>query len=175
MNHPKTQVKVEIRHIEDSDYEAVAEIYKDEGVLANTTQIPFRTGAFWRDFYRAGNPQNVELVAVCDTTIVGHMGILLNQNIRRRHVASFGIAVHPAYHGMGVGKAMMEALLNLADNWLNLVKVELAVNATNQIAIGLYEKFGFVAEGESKFDTFHGGKYQHTLKMARFHPDFKAS
>lgn len=173
MKEKSTSPNIVIRHIEDRDYEAVAAIYQDENVMANTTQVPFRTGDFWRGFYRADNPQNVELVAVCDGTITGHLGILLNRNIRRRHVASFGVAVHPAYHGMGVGKAMMTELLNLADNWLNLIKVELAVNSENQIAIGLYKKFGFEVEGEAKYDVYHGGRYGHSLKMARFHPNFK--
>ena len=172
MANTQPEPNVEIRHIEDSDYEAVADIYRNDLVLANTTQVPFRTGAFWRDFYSAGNPQNVELVALYGGTITGHLGILLNQNIRRRHVASFGIAVHPEYHGMGIGNAMMETLIDLADNWLNLVKVELAVNSANKIAIGLYKKFGFEVEGEAKYDVYHGGQYTHSLKMARFRPNF---
>ena len=43
----------------------------------------------------------------------------------------------------GVGTTLMETLLDLADHWLMLVRVELEVFADNEQAIRLYEKLGF--------------------------------
>ena len=62
---------------------------------------------------------HVELVSACESKGVGHLGTLLNQNPRRKHVGGFGIAVHPDFQGKGVGKALMEELIRLSDNWLN--------------------------------------------------------
>lgn len=70
-------------------------------------------------------------------------GLTVFANPRLRHSADIGIMVHKDYQNMGVGSALMERLLDLADNWLMLVRVELTVFADNERAIHLYEKFGF--------------------------------
>ena len=41
----------------------------------------------------------------------------------------------------------MQAALDLADNWLNLTRLELEVYTDNEAAIQLYKKFGFTIEG----------------------------
>lgn len=165
---------IQIRHIEDSDAQAVAEIYKTEAVIAQTTQIPHRTAGFWQHFYKNASSNNVELVALWEGQIAGHLGILLNNNLRRRHVGSFGIAVHPDYQGKGVGTALMKELIHLSDQWLNLLKIELSVYADNQVAIDLYERFGFVHEGKSLYDAYRQGRYATSLNMARYHPKIES-
>ena len=60
-----------------------------------------------------------------------------------RHVGAVGLFVHADYQGRGVGTTLMETLLDLADHWLMLVRVELEVFADTAPAIRLYEKLGF--------------------------------
>ena len=50
---------------------------------------------------------------------------------RRRHVGCLGMAVRDDLQGRGVGTALMEAALDLADNWLGLTRVELQVYTDN--------------------------------------------
>ncbi len=52
--------------------------------------------------------------------------------------------------GLGVGRALLKTVIDLADNWLNLKRIELTVYVDNERAINLYKKFGFEIEGESK-------------------------
>ena len=54
-----------------------------------------------------------------------------------------------------------------ADNWLNLKRIEITVYVDNKRAIGLYKKFGFEVEGESKDYAFRNGKYVNAFHMAR--------
>lgn len=165
---------IAVRHVEASDYEAIAAIYATEAVIEQTTQIPYRTAEFWKNFYNHASPSNVELVALRESQVVGHLGILLNTNIRRKHVASFGIAVHPEHQKMGVGKALMAEMINLCDNWMNILRLELAVYSDNLGAIHLYKTFGFEVEGEARFECFRKGRFAHSTKMARFHPSFQS-
>lgn len=164
---------ITIRHSRPDDYDAIAEIYENEDVIGQTSQIPYLDAQFWRDFYRSHGSQGVELVAIVDTLLVGHLGIVMNERPRRKHAAWFGIAVHAQHHGQGVGRALMEKMIHLADNWLNLGKLELSVFADNPRAVALYEQCGFVHEGRARCDTFKNGKYVDTLRMARFHPAFE--
>jgi putative acetyltransferase len=159
-----------VRRIEERDIDEVTALYAFESVLGMTSQIPHRGPEFWGSFYRQRDPEGIELVAEIDGRAVGHLGILMNHGARRRHVASFGIAVHPDHHGRGVGSALMSELVNLADNWLNLVRIELSVASDNTRAIALYEKFGFASEGEARCDSFLGGRYTSSLRMARLRP-----
>ena len=52
------------------------------------------------------------------------------------------VAVLSEYRGQGVGKALVEEMLALAKE-KQVKKIMLEVRASNQKAIGLYEKFGF--------------------------------
>ncbi len=163
-------MNIHIRAVETRDAKDVAEIYAHESVLLQTSQLPHGNAGFWQNFYSGKGGGCVEFVAVCEGRAVGHLGILLNQHPRRKHVASFGIAIHPDYQGKGVGTAMMAELIRLADHWLNLIKIELSVFIDNEPAIALYKKFGFIVEGESRYDVFRQGEYAHSYRLARFHP-----
>ena len=58
-------------------------------------------------------------------------------------------------------------LLDMADNWLMLLRVELTVYADNERAIHLYEKYGFVKEGVKRKAAISCGQYKDEILMAR--------
>ena len=61
-------------------------------------------------------------------------------------------------------------MLDLADNWLMLVRVELEVFTDNVKAIHLYEKLGFEKEGCKRMTTVRNGRYVDEYVMARLRP-----
>ena len=63
--------------------------------------------------------------------------------------------------------AILAALIDLAENWLGLTRLELTVYADNAAAIGLYRKFGFVAEGTHVGYALREGVMVDALAMAR--------
>ena len=69
--------------------------------------------------------------------------------------------------GQGIGTALLEAVLALADNWLMLHRVELEVYADNGDAIRLYQRFGFETEGRKREPAVKAGDYVDMLVMAR--------
>lgn len=77
------------------------------------------------------------------------------------------MSVRDDWQGRGVGSALMAAVIDLADNWLNLSRLELEVYTDNEPAIALYKKFGFVTEGTHPNFAYRNGEYIGVYAMAR--------
>ncbi len=88
------------------------------------------------------------IVACVDGEVVGHLNIRTFPNRpRRRHAGQIGMSVRDDFQGHRVGTALMQAAVDLADNWLNLLRLELEVYTDNEPAVRLYRRFGFEIEG----------------------------
>jgi putative acetyltransferase len=61
----------------------------------------------------------------------------------------------------------MGAVVDLADNWLQLKRLELGVYADNARAIALYERYGFEREGLNRAYSWRNGAWADSLMMAR--------
>jgi putative acetyltransferase len=62
----------------------------------------------------------------------------------------------------------MVAMIDLADNWLGLHRIELTVYVDNAPAIHLlYETFGFVIDGTARASALRGGEYVDAHTMTR--------
>ena len=99
--------------------------------------------------------------------MVGTASLQTSPGLRTRHAGKLGILVHRDWQGRGVGRALMTALLDLADNWLMLKRVELCVFTDNERAIRLYESLGFEREATLRGITVKDGKYADEYLMAR--------
>jgi putative acetyltransferase len=162
--------EIQIRAVEPTDTQALFDLYNCPNVIANTLQIPFRSVEYRREWLARIDPGGHALVAVMDGRVVGHLGMHLEQNARRRDCAGIGMAVHDDFQGRGVGRALMTAIIDLAENWLGLRRIELTVYTDNLPAIHLYEKFGFVVEGTGHQYARRAGKLVDAHFMARLHP-----
>lgn len=158
---------LQIRSTESTDAAALKELFKSESVFRNTLQLPHPNLAMWET--RLTNiPDNVHsYVAVIEDEVVGNLGLMVSTRDRQRHIATFGMAVKEGFQGQGIGSALMSTAIDLADNWLNLRRIELTVFTDNAPAIALYNKFGFVIEGEAADFAFRDGKYVNAYHMAR--------
>lgn len=159
---------LQIRRAEPEDYLAVYEMLKSPEVFAGILQLPYPSREQWRHRL-AETPEGLfNLVAVASDRVVGMLGLETFPNRpRRRHVGRIGITVHHEWQGKGVGTALMAAGVDLADNWLNLTRLELEVYTDNEAAIHLYERFGFTHEGTMRQHAFRDGEYVDSNMMAR--------
>lgn len=155
-----------IRHAEPADIDAIKAIYDQPSVYANTLQLPYQPVANWQKLYNAG-AGFYNLVAELEGKVVGQLGLQVCQNPRRRHVAELGMGVAEDYQGQGIGSALLRSALELSDQWLNIRRLELTVYSSNEVAIALYERFGFEVEAELSDFAFQYGNYVSALCMAR--------
>lgn len=159
-------MKIEIRHAEPDDYAVLAELHAQPRVIWGTCQLPFPSTEEWKKRLTEKADNFRLLVACVDDEIVGALGLHIFKN-RRRHVGDLGMCVHDDWQGKGVGTALMEAAVDLADNWFNLSRLELAVYTDNEPGVKLYRKFGFEMEGTFRHYAFRDGEYADAYAMAR--------
>jgi putative acetyltransferase len=160
---------IRVRAREPHDLEAITEILNCPGVIAGTLQLPLRSLEERRERFAQRTAETHSLVAELDGRVVGNLGLHLETPLRRRHCGSIGMAVHDDFQGRGVGNALMVAMIDLADNWLGLRRIELSVYTDNAPAIHLYEKYGFVVEGTARQFALRHGVYVDAHAMARLH------
>lgn len=165
-----------LRRAKASDAAAIAEQFTDPDVYGGTLQMPFPSEELWAQRLAGNNPpaagsSEIVLAALIDDKPVGLAGLHpVGAQVRRRHAMSLGITVSQAHQGQGVGNALMAALLDYADNWAQVLRIELTVFHDNQRAIRLYERHGFVPEGRLKAYALRQGVFEDVLTMARLHP-----
>ena len=159
-----------IRRAEPSDAASMQRVSIGRGAYSGTLQLPYVSVRNWVDRLQQDDPNKMVLVGLINSEIVTHAGLLIEPNLRRRHAAHLGITVADTHAGRGIGDLMMTALLDIADNWLHVLRVELTVFADNLAAQNLYRKHGFVQEGVLRAYAMRDGELVDTLYMARLHP-----
>lgn len=84
----------------------------------------------------------VRLKAVCDQQMVGFIAADIRRMEGMAWIATVGVL--PEYRGRGIGAALLEACeANIPVN-----KIRLCVRPSNDVAIRLYERFGYSRVGE---------------------------
>jgi len=122
----------------------------------------------WRRILAVGGDLHNDLIVVAETDgrVVGH-GRMFTTSGTSAHVADLGMALIAEYRNQGIGTRMIAYLLDWA-RYEGLHKVTLGVFASNQQAIHVYEKFGFIVEGVLREQHRIAGQYVDEILMARF-------
>ena len=112
--------------------------------------------------------QSLLLLAIVDSTIVGMLDFATPKGKRFSHTGTFGMTLLPAFRSLGLGSILMDALIRWAESMPRLEKINLLVLASNERAISLYRKFGFVEEGRKRREVMlREGVYDDNVLMAR--------
>jgi len=160
-----------IRAARPSDASAMADLANDPRVFPGLMMTPYGTDAAWRPRLEPAQEGALHLVACRGDALVGAGGLLpASVRPRRRHAAGLYLMVAGDAQRQGVGRALMQALCDYADDWGHWLRVELTVFADNAGAIALYGQFGFETEGRHRAYALRGGRYEDVLAMARLHP-----
>ena len=99
---------------------------------------------YWRE--RLGSPNDRIVGAFDGSRLIGIGGIVREDRVKLRHKALlFGMFVASDATGRGIGRAIVDALVNEAHGFVNAL--HLTLMADNQRALALYERAGFVVYG----------------------------
>ena len=159
---------IRVRHVRATDRDRVAEILNAEHVNLGTQRLPYHSDGDVAARI-ADDPAKIKLVAELDGHVAGYAELeTWPDRPRLRHGGEIDmVATHPGFLGRGVGRALMTSMVDLADRWLQLTRLQLYVWDGNVAAIRLYEGFGFEVEGHLRRFVFVDGAYCDALIMAR--------
>ena len=104
-----------------------------------------------------------------DDALLGAVGLERDERIKVRHIGHVvSMMVRESARGQGIGRALLEALMDAARDPGGLEMLTLTVTEVNAGAVRLYERSGF-----SRFGTLHkaikvGGQYHDKVHMVLY-------
>jgi ribosomal protein S18 acetylase RimI-like enzyme len=99
---------------------------------------------------KSNNPSSLMVIGIIDTNIVSFAQINSPLCKRIAHNSSIDISVKKEYWRKGIGSSLLQELLKFAREQGLIKNISLGVRASNNNAIGLYERFGFKVIGVHK-------------------------
>ena len=105
------------------------------------------------------------ILAELEAEIAGILNINASARTRIRHIATFGITVQKKFWGKGIGSKLMEHMIEWCSYNPIIRKIDLEVLVNNEVAIKLYEKFGFEIEGTLRRHSFQNGQFIDSYAM----------
>ncbi len=144
-------------------WHALDTVAREHKYLAFLQAPPFAVTREWVLTQIRGNwPQ---VVAVHEGKVIGWCDITGLDRPVFAHRGVLGIGLLAPYRGKGIGKALMQKALELAQAQ-GLTRIELTVRKSNQPALSLYKSLGFQQEGIHKHALLFEGQYEDLISMA---------
>jgi phosphinothricin acetyltransferase len=160
--------EISLRPAVEGDAEAICTIYNQgiEDRIA-TLEIELRTPEDRRQWMVTRGPRHPVTVAEADGQVVG-WGSLNPFSARKAydHVADFSVYVERRWRGKGVGRRLLEDLIERA-RALGYHKLVLSAFPFNQAGVALYERLGFRQVGIYREQGLLDGKWVDTVIMEK--------
>lgn len=158
---------MKIRAAKAADAAAILAILNLPGVRFGTLDLPYQSLERVTRYLAAPDPRQRVIVAEIDGFVAAEASLIRKAADRMAHCGSFYIGVHDDYQGKGIGTALMKAIIEIADRWMNLLRLDLGVFADNTAAVRLYKRFGFEIEAVEPQYALRDGRFRDCYVMAR--------
>ena len=151
-----------------ADAAAICRIY-NQGIedRVATLETELRTPAERREWLANRSPRHPVIVAETNGEIVGWGSLnVFNPREAYRFVADFSVYVERTWRGRGVGRVLLEKLIELARAH-GFHKMVLSAFPFNADGMALYEKLGFRTVGVYREQGLLDGKWVDTVVMEK--------
>jgi putative acetyltransferase len=162
-----------IRGLHSDDSENLFALWSIPDVLLNTVDLPYIAEDAFRD--QVLNTHGNAHVLVAETGLssgrkrllgVAWLAVLKD---RRRHAGTLKVVVHPEQREGSAETGLLAAVLDLADRWLGLRRLETTIYTVDERLLALYAQHGFVIEATMQRYAFRAGVYEDACLLARLH------
>ncbi|GIN84832.1 spermidine N1-acetyltransferase [Heyndrickxia sporothermodurans] len=164
--------EIRLRPLERSDLEFVHALNINANIMSYWFEEPYEAFVELQDLYDKHIHDQGErrFIIKKDEDMLGLVEIVEIDYIHRR--AEFQIIIDPKQQGKGYATIATKLAMNYAFSVLNMRKLYLIVDKTNEKAIHIYKKVGFKVEGKLKDEFFVDGDYHDALRMCIFQDEF---
>ena len=156
---------LQLRPLERDDLRFVHSLNNNASVMRYWFEEPFETFDELSSLYEQHvHDQSERRFVVADGLVrVGLVELVEINLIHRR--AEIQIIIDPGFQGRGLASTAMLMALDYGFKVLNLYKVYLYVDKSNDKAVHIYDKLGFTPEVELVDEFFANGAYRTALRM----------
>ncbi len=160
-----------VRGLYTDDWENLFNLWNSPEIILNSVELPYTPEEFFRE--RFSNPPANMHVLIAETGLMSGRKRLIGAACldvypnRRRHTAQLTLTVYPDFQGTVAESGLLLAVLQFADNWLGLRRVEAKVFADHEGLLGLLRQHGFEIEATLRRYAIRNGIYANAQLLAR--------
>lgn len=166
------QKEITLRTYEQEDINFVHRLVNDKNIMSYWFEEAYQSRASLEEIFQKGKDRDdVRSFIITDgKEQIGFVQLLFIDLIHRK--AEFAIMIDPKQQGNGYASKATELAIDYAFRTLNLHKLYLLVDETNEKAIHIYKKYGFKADAVLREEFFVNGTYRNAVIMNMFQRDY---
>lgn len=164
---------LKLRPLEREDLKFVHRLNNDAKIMSYWFEEPYEAFVELQELYDKHIHDQSErcFILELDGQMVGLVELMEIDYIHRR--AEFQIIIDPKFQGHGYAVSATKLAMKYAFHVLNMHKLYLVVDKVNEKAIHVYEKVGFIREGELIDEFFVDGTYHDAIRMCIFQHQYR--
>lgn len=164
---------LKLRPLEREDLKFVHRLNNDAKIMSYWFEEPYEAFVELQELYdkHIHDQSERRFILELDVQMVGLVELMEIDYIHRR--AEFQIIIDPKFQGHGYAVSATKLAMKYAFHVLNLHKLYLVVDKVNEKAIHVYEKVGFIREGELIDEFFVDGTYHDAIRMCIFQHQYR--
>ncbi|EOC8788917.1 spermidine N1-acetyltransferase [Listeria monocytogenes] len=164
---------LKLRPLEREDLKFVHRLNNDAKIMSYWFEEPYEAFVELQELYdkHIHDQSERRFILELDGQMVGLVELMEIDYIHRR--AEFQIIIDPKFQGHGYAVSATKLAMKYAFHVLNLHKLYLVVDKVNEKAIHVYEKVGFIREGELIDEFFVNGTYHDAIRMCIFQHQYQ--
>ncbi|EAC6190408.1 spermidine N1-acetyltransferase, partial [Listeria monocytogenes] len=162
-----------LRPLEREDLKFVHRLNNDAKIMSYWFEEPYEAFVELQELYdkHIHDQSERRFILELDGQMVGLVELMEIDYIHRR--AEFQIIIDPKFQGHGYAVSATKLAMKYAFHVLNMHKLYLVVDKVNEKAIHVYEKVGFIREGELIDEFFVDGTYHDAIRMCIFQHQYR--
>ncbi|HAA2394442.1 TPA: spermidine N1-acetyltransferase [Listeria monocytogenes] len=164
---------LKLRPLEREDLKFVHRLNNDAKIMSYWFEEPYEAFVELQELYdkHIHDQSERRFILELDGQMVGLVELMEIDYIHRR--AEFQIIIDPKFQGHGYAVSATKLAMKYAFQVLNMHKLYLVVDKVNEKAIHVYEKVGFIREGELIDEFFVDGTYHDAIRMCIFQHQYR--